>query len=52
MIDDPGTLLARSRTQAFIVIELDNIVRERYCTGTGHDSLVTSVSVAKASPRT
>ena len=51
MIDDPDGFLVESRTQAFIVIEPDNTVREKYCNGAEHDSMVTSVSVAKASPQ-
>lgn len=47
-VDDFDDFLASLDTQAFIVIEDDKIVYERYFNGAARDSMLTSFSVAKS----
>ena len=47
-IDDLDDFLERSQTQAFIVIQNDAILYEKYFNGASRDTIVTSFSVAKA----
>lgn len=47
-IDDPDCALEEADTQAFIVIQNDTILYERYFNGTERDSIVTSFSMAKS----
>jgi hypothetical protein len=47
-VDDLDTFLEETGTQAFIVIQDDNILYERYFNGAERDSIVTSFSVAKS----
>lgn len=47
-IDDPDCALEEEDTQAFIVIQNDTILYERYFNGTERDSIVTSFSMAKS----
>ncbi|NYT10555.1 MAG: serine hydrolase [Methanosarcinales archaeon] len=47
-IDDLDSALEASGTQAFIVIQNDTILYERYFNGARRDSIVTSFSVAKS----
>src|SRR5437867_2609034 len=47
-IDHPATFLAKNHTQAFIVIQNDRILYEKYFNGTKRDSIVTSFSMAKS----
>ena len=47
-VDDLDTFLAETGTQAFIVIQNDAILYEKYFNGAAHDSIVTSFSVAKS----
>jgi CubicO group peptidase (beta-lactamase class C family) len=47
-IEDLDGFLADTGTQAFIVIQDDHILYERYFNGTQRDSIVTSFSVAKS----
>jgi CubicO group peptidase (beta-lactamase class C family) len=46
-IDDLDDLLEKSQTQAFIVIQNDAILYEKYFNGASRDTIVTSFSVAK-----
>ncbi len=46
--DDLDSYLADQHTQAFIVIQNDNILYENYFNGTQRDSIVTSFSMAKS----
>jgi CubicO group peptidase (beta-lactamase class C family) len=48
MIDDLDSFLSERGTQAFVVIQNDRIVYEKYFNGTQRDSIVTSFSVAKS----
>ena len=47
-IEDFDSFLAKNRTQAFIVIQNDNILYEQYFNGASRDSIVTSFSIAKS----
>jgi CubicO group peptidase (beta-lactamase class C family) len=47
-IDNLDAFLAETGTQAFIVIQDDTILYERYFNGAARDSIVTSFSVAKS----
>ncbi|UCH58273.1 MAG: serine hydrolase, partial [Anaerolineales bacterium] len=47
-IDDLESFLVETGTQAFIVIQDDHILYEKYFNGTQRDSIVTSFSVAKS----
>jgi CubicO group peptidase (beta-lactamase class C family) len=47
-IDDLDTFLEETRTQAFIVIQDDQILYEKYFNGNDRDSIVTSFSTAKS----
>jgi len=47
-IDDLDSFLADAGTQAFIVIQDDHILYEKYFNGVQRDSIVTSFSVAKS----
>jgi CubicO group peptidase (beta-lactamase class C family) len=47
-IDDPDCALEVADTQAFIVIQNDTILYERYFNGTERDSIVTSFSMTKS----
>ena len=47
-IDDPDCALEEEDTQAFIVIQNETILYERYFNGTERDSIVTSFSMAKS----
>ena len=47
-IDDLDSFLEQTRTQAFIVIQDDNILYENYFNGGSRDKMVTSFSVAKS----
>jgi CubicO group peptidase (beta-lactamase class C family) len=47
-IDDLDSFLADTGTQAFIVIQDDHILYEKYFNGVQRDSIVTSFSVAKS----
>ena len=47
-VDDFNAFLERENTQAFIVIQDDAILFEKYFNETGRDSLLTSFSVAKS----
>jgi CubicO group peptidase (beta-lactamase class C family) len=47
-VDDIDTFLTRTDTQAFIVIQDDRVVFERYYNGWQRDSMLTSFSVAKS----
>ena len=47
-IDDFDSFLAKNRSQAFIVIQNDNILYEQYFNGASRDSIVTSFSIAKS----
>ncbi len=47
-LDDFDAFLERENTQAFIVIQNDAILFEKYFNETGRDSLLTSFSVAKS----
>ncbi|WP_420641341.1 serine hydrolase domain-containing protein [Candidatus Leptofilum sp.] len=47
-VDDLDTFLAETGTQAFIVIQNDAILYEKYFNGAAQDSIVTSFSVAKS----
>ena len=47
-VDDFDTFLEETDTSAFIVIQNDTILYEKYFNGTQRDSLVTSFSVAKS----
>ena len=47
-IDDFDSFLADNRTQAFIVIQNDEVIYEQYFNGTNRDSIVTSFSTAKS----
>jgi CubicO group peptidase (beta-lactamase class C family) len=47
-IDDFDSFLAKNRTQAFIVIQNDEILYEQYFNGARRDSIVTSFSTAKS----
>jgi len=47
-VDDFDAFLENENTQAFIVIQDDQILYENYLNGTQRDSLVTSFSVAKS----
>jgi CubicO group peptidase (beta-lactamase class C family) len=47
-VDDFETLLEAENTQAFIVIQDDRILYEKYFNGTQRDTLLTSFSVAKS----
>lgn len=47
-VDDFDAFLASTGTQAFIVIENDRILYERYFNGAARDSMLTSFSVAKS----
>jgi CubicO group peptidase (beta-lactamase class C family) len=47
-IDDFDAFLAKNRTQAFIVIQDDAILYEKYFNGSSRDSIVTSFSTAKS----
>ena len=47
-IDDLDGFLEQSQTQAFIVIQDDTILYEKYFNGAARDSIVTSMSVAKS----
>jgi CubicO group peptidase (beta-lactamase class C family) len=46
--DDFDSFLEKNRTQAFIVIQDDAILYEKYFNGTSRDSIVTSFSTAKS----
>lgn len=48
VIDDLDEFLEGTQTQAFIVIQNDAILYEKYFNGASRDSIVTSFSVAKA----
>ena len=47
-IEDFDSFLPKNRTQAFIVIQNDAILYEKYFNGTSRDSIVTSFSIAKS----
>jgi CubicO group peptidase (beta-lactamase class C family) len=47
-IDDLDNFLEQSQTQAFIVIQNDTILYEKYFNGAARDTIVTSMSVAKS----
>ncbi len=47
-IDDLDQFLEKNRTQAFIVIQDDAILYEKYFNGAARDTIVTSFSVAKS----
>ena len=47
-VDDFDSFLADHRTQAFIVIQDDSILYEKYFNGASRDSIVTSFSTAKS----
>jgi len=47
-IEDFVSFLAKNRTQAFIVIQNDNILYEQYFNGASRDTIVTSFSIAKS----
>jgi CubicO group peptidase (beta-lactamase class C family) len=47
-LDDFDSFLAKKRTQAFIVIQNDNILYEQYFNGASRNSIVTSFSTAKS----
>jgi CubicO group peptidase (beta-lactamase class C family) len=47
-VEDFPTLLEETDTQAFIVIQHEQVIYERYANGWQRDSLVTSFSVAKS----
>src|SRR6266536_2807677 len=47
-IDHLDTFLANNHTQAFIVIQNDRILYEKYFNGIKRDSIVTSFSMAKS----
>jgi len=47
-IDDLDNFLADTETQAFIVIQNDHILYEKYFNGVQRDTMVTSFSVAKS----
>jgi len=47
-MDDFDAFLAKNRTQAFIVIQNDNILYEQYFNGSNRDTIVTSFSTAKS----
>jgi len=47
-MDDFDSFLEKNRTQAFIVIQDDNILYEQYFNGASRDSIVTSFSIAKS----
>src|SRR6266498_2063023 len=47
-IDNLDTFLANTHTQAFIIIQNDHILYEKYFNGTRRDSIVTSFSMAKS----
>jgi len=47
-LDDFGSYLEENRTQAFIVIQDDVVIYERYFNGASRDSVVTSFSIAKS----
>lgn len=47
-IDDFDSFLANNKTQAFIVIQNDEIIYEEYFNGNSRDSIVTSFSTAKS----
>lgn len=47
-VDDLGAFLESSQTQAFIVIQDDAVLYERYFNGAQRDSMMTSFSVAKS----
>ena len=47
-IDDLENFLVETRTQAFIVIQNDHILYEKYFNGSTRDTVVTSFSVAKS----
>lgn len=47
-IDDFDAFLTKNRTQAFIVIQDDAILYEKYFNGSSRDSIVTSFSTAKS----
>ncbi|MBW2364713.1 MAG: serine hydrolase [Deltaproteobacteria bacterium] len=48
IIDNLDKFLAKTRTQAFIVILNDTILYEKYFSGANRDTIVTSFSVAKS----
>jgi len=47
-MDDFDSFLAKNRTQAFIVIQNDNILYEQYFNGASRETIVTSFSIAKS----
>ena len=47
-VNDLDALLEKTDTQAFLVIQDDNLIYERYFKGQQRDSIVTSFSVAKS----
>jgi len=47
-IEDFDSFLTKNRTQAFIVIQNDNILYEQYFNGASRDTIVTSFSIAKS----
>ena len=47
-VDDFDSFLAESRTQAFIVIQHDEIIYEQYFNGADRETIVTSFSTAKS----
>lgn len=47
-IDDLDAFLSKTTTQAFLVIQHDRILYEKYFNGAQHDSVVTSFSEAKS----
>jgi len=47
-VQDLDTLLKQTQTQAFIVIQNDTILYEKYFNGATRDTIVTSMSVAKS----
>ena len=47
-IDNLDTFLEKNRTQAFIVIQNDNILYEKYYNNASRETIVTSFSVAKS----
>ena len=47
-VDDFDSFLEKNRTQAFIVIQDDTILYEKYFNGASRDSIVTSFSIAKS----
>jgi len=47
-LDDFDSFLADNRTQAFIIIQNDEIIYEQYFNGNNRDSIVTSFSTAKS----